>query len=216
MKSKKEIWRWILNYQNKYAVSNFGRIYSNKSKKILKLIHRPDGYISVSLWDHGKGKHFLVHVLVCEAFHGPKPGPEYEVRHFPDQTKSNNNANNLQWSTHLINEQDKEYVLNDKQVIEIKKCLLNGETYKQISKKFNVIRMTVSQIARGKTYKNIGPNISHLNFDSRPIMSDEKRKDIIQMIKRGCRVVDIVKKHKISRSQVYRIKNGEMSYCKKR
>jgi len=34
--------------------------------------------------------------LVCEAFHGPRPSPEHEVRH-RDGNITNNRASNLMW-----------------------------------------------------------------------------------------------------------------------
>lgn len=40
----------------------------------------------------------LVHILVCTAFHGRRPGPNYEVNHI-DGNKDNNRADNLEWVT---------------------------------------------------------------------------------------------------------------------
>ena len=45
-------------------------------------------------------KHRRVHILVCEAFHGPKPsGKNLSVDHYPDRNRSNNRADNLRWAT---------------------------------------------------------------------------------------------------------------------
>ena len=45
------------------------------------------------------GKDRLVHILVCEAFHGPKPsGKNLSVDH-EDRNRSNNRADNLRWAT---------------------------------------------------------------------------------------------------------------------
>jgi hypothetical protein len=125
---------------------------------------------------------------------------------------SNNYLNNLQWSTHFKNEQDKEYVLSDEQVIKIKNRLLEVKNYGQVANEFKILNITVSQIAREITYKGIGPNLSNYNFDSRHILTDNERQDIKNMLKRQERVVDIMKKHNICRAHVYRIKNNEMSY----
>ena len=207
----KEEWRWVVGYENEYAISNTGRVYSYKTKRYLSLIYRPDGYVSVSFWRNKKNNQFLVHNLVLEAFIGPRP-PKHEARHYPDITRSNNNLNNLQWSTHIVNEQDKDYILDNDQIIAIKNRLLEVKNYGQVAREFNVINMTVSQIARGLTYSNIGPDLSSYNFDSRHILTDHERKDIRLMINNKISATIISKKHNITRSQVYRIKNNEMNY----
>jgi hypothetical protein len=206
-----EEWKWVVGYENEYAVSNTGKIYSHKTKKYLSLINRPDGYISVSFWRNDRSNMYLVHNLVLEAFIGPRPEGQ-EARHYPDTTRSNNNVNNLQWSTHIVNEQDKANILNDDQVIAIKNRLLQVKNYSQVAKEFNVINMTVSQIARGVTYSNIGPDLSSYNFDSRHILTDDERLDIRAMLNNNEKVTDIMKRHSICRAQVYRIKNNEMNY----
>ena len=57
---------------------------------------RKDGYRTVGI----NGKHRRVHILVCEAFHGPKPsGKNITVDHDRDRNRSNNRADNLRWAT---------------------------------------------------------------------------------------------------------------------
>ena len=43
-------------------------------------------------------KGYWVHILVCEAFHGPRPSPKHEVRH-KNGISSDNRAENLEWGT---------------------------------------------------------------------------------------------------------------------
>lgn len=108
---EKEIWRDIKNYEGLYQVSNIGRVKSlermfiNKrgrkqhiKERILKPGTNHNGYFYVSLSDdRGKAKGFLVHRLVCEAFHeNPKDKPC--VNHI-DENKTNNTATNLEWCT---------------------------------------------------------------------------------------------------------------------
>lgn len=45
------------------------------------------------------------HQLVCEAFYGPTPGPDYQVAH-NDGNKDNNSMNNVRWATRLENGRD--------------------------------------------------------------------------------------------------------------
>lgn len=46
------------------------------------------------------------HVLVCEAFHGPRPSSEHEVAHW-DGNPTNNRADNLRWATARENAADR-------------------------------------------------------------------------------------------------------------
>lgn len=68
------------------------------------------GEPTVGQWDDDKDKFILtykgrthrVHVLICEAFHGPKPFPEAVAMHL-DEDGSNNRASNLGWGTQKQN-----------------------------------------------------------------------------------------------------------------
>jgi len=110
-----EIWKDIKGYEGLYQVSNIGRVKSlertvprkNGSKlpikeRILKPKANRDGYLTVVLCKgSGKRKGFLVHRLVCEAFHkNPKNKPC--VNHI-DENKTNNTAGNLEWCTYSEN-----------------------------------------------------------------------------------------------------------------
>lgn len=62
------------------------------------------GYRRVCQWDNTtkRKKEYKAHVIVCTAFHGPKPGTEYEVGH-KDHDRSNNAPSNLHWITRKSN-----------------------------------------------------------------------------------------------------------------
>jgi hypothetical protein len=63
------------------------------------------GYMRTSIWDNDSEtkKDVKVHILVCTAFHGPKP-KDNEVGH-NDDVPGNNAATNLKWVTRLANMQ---------------------------------------------------------------------------------------------------------------
>jgi hypothetical protein len=58
-------------------------------------------HIYRGLWFSGIGN-VKVHIMVCEAFHGPKPFPKAVVLH-EDENGENNIPSNLRWGTQKEN-----------------------------------------------------------------------------------------------------------------
>jgi hypothetical protein len=112
-----------------YFVSNLGKVYSDSSRRgFYELTPRPnkDGYLRVALKkagvkretgstrNQGKGKTFQrsVHLLVAEAFLGPKPNPKSQVDHINNQ-RDCNHINNLRYISSSDNvKKSFEYNLN--------------------------------------------------------------------------------------------------------
>lgn len=66
----------------------------------------PDGYILVShRTPDGRQRGTSAHVMVCETFHGPRPGDDYQVAHW-DGNPRNNVVSNLRWATRSENARD--------------------------------------------------------------------------------------------------------------
>lgn len=85
-----------------FACAN-GKIYSSKSNLFLKPRILPNGYERVYLtMNDGKRKDFLIHRLICAAFHGNAPFVKACVNH-KDGNKSNNSASNLEWVNYSEN-----------------------------------------------------------------------------------------------------------------
>ena len=106
-----EIWKDIEGYENKYQVSNLGRVKSlnynhTKKEQILKCCKTGAGYTLVNLC----GKMFLVHRLVAKTF---IPNPENKpcVDHI-NTIRDDNRVNNLRWVTHKENMVDNEITRN--------------------------------------------------------------------------------------------------------
>ena len=104
-----EVWKNIKNYENEYAVSNFGRVkrlkgkifiidskqdrvyYKTINEKIIKQFYDNKGYKIVNL----KGRRTRVHRLVATAFIENIDCKPF-VNHL-DGNKANNNVKNLEW-----------------------------------------------------------------------------------------------------------------------
>lgn len=101
-KEYKEEWRMIeiwKDIDDRYSVSNLGRVKSNYANKerILRPYKNADGYFMVDLRHGGKRRSVRVHRLVAEAFiDNPNPELFNEVNH-KDEDKTNNRMDNLEW-----------------------------------------------------------------------------------------------------------------------
>lgn len=91
-----------IKYSNAYLVSNFGRIFSLKSNKLLKQTDRGNGYLCVSLMINRKKKTFDVHRLVAEAWL-PNPDNLSDVNH-KNEDKTDNRLENLEWLSCIDNQ----------------------------------------------------------------------------------------------------------------
>jgi hypothetical protein len=90
-----EEWQEIEDWPD-YLVSNYGRIFSRRTDKILKG-GNINGGLTISLCKDYVGKNVLVHRLVALAF---VPGYfEGAVVRHKDNVKTNNMASNLEWVT---------------------------------------------------------------------------------------------------------------------
>ena len=125
MKPQEE-WRSIAGYEGVYEVSSFGQVRSLdrtvfmprprraggrpytrlvKGKHLAQTVCQSNGYLVVSLNKDGLAKTCSVHVLVCEAFHGPRPARSV-VAHVDGQ-KYNNAAVNTRYATYIENAADR-------------------------------------------------------------------------------------------------------------
>ncbi|WP_163579142.1 NUMOD4 domain-containing protein [Gracilibacillus saliphilus] len=116
----KEVWKPIKGYENRYEVSDEGRVKSLKRKVLVnrksgsyyntvpgklleptKVSGPNGGYLAVKLMRNNKGKTVKVHRLVADAFID-NPNDYPEVNHI-DEDKTNNHVSNLEWCTRKTN-----------------------------------------------------------------------------------------------------------------
>lgn len=91
-----EYWRPIPGYEDKYYISNLGRV-KNAKGKVIKLQRNNRGYAIYSFNNRGKNT-LYIHHLVMEVYGDHKPAPNYQIDHI-DGNKLNNCISNLEWVT---------------------------------------------------------------------------------------------------------------------
>ena len=103
----KEEWRDVVGFEERYSISNRGRLYSYISDKILKPYAEPKGYTKAILMLNGNKCTHYIHLLVLTAFKG-KRSKGMECNHI-DENKHNNNIDNLEWVTSSQNKLHSNY-----------------------------------------------------------------------------------------------------------
>ena len=113
-----EIWKDIAGFEGWYQVSNFGNVRSvdriieqwsmyghtimrRIKGKLITPTDNGNGYLIVSLRMKRYRENHYVHRLVAEAFI-PNPNGKPAINHL-DYNRSNNNAENLEWTTPVEN-----------------------------------------------------------------------------------------------------------------
>jgi len=169
--------RWVdvPRFEGIYAVSDVGDVMrvspgAGRAKvgAILSFARNPKGYKHVGLCKNGKSETTYIHVLVCGAFHGPKPTPTHQAAHRNDD-KDNNSEANLYWATPLENHRDRrrnggilqgsqvgKATLKEEDVLGMFEMRAKGVTQSRIASKYGVAGHTVSRILAGKRWGHMG------------------------------------------------------------
>lgn len=94
-----ERWLPVVGYEGRYEISDRWRVRSLLRRKplIMNPKPNPDGYLSLRLSKDGRAKMIAVHLLVAEAFNGPRP-PGTKCQ-FIDGNRANLAPGNLMWGT---------------------------------------------------------------------------------------------------------------------
>lgn len=151
-----EEWKPVFGFEDRYLVSNLGGLISlafrgNGQPKRMVTTKNYAGYHVITLGPERKQKR--LHVLVLEAFVGPRPTGLQGCH--GDNNKDNNRLDNLRWDTPKGNTADRQsykgsknpnakLILSD--VLEIRRRRLAGEKLAPIAKDFGVSTTRISQL----------------------------------------------------------------------
>jgi HNH endonuclease len=117
------------------------------------------------------GVRYGIHIWVCIAKHGPKPGPDYEACHGPCHNRSCINYRHLSWGTHQQNAQDRkrdgtqvtnrgstngQAKLKEEDVLKIRELYhVYGLSEAAIIRRFGLRQQHVNKIVKGVSWKHL-------------------------------------------------------------
>lgn len=167
-----EEWRPVISWPG-YEASSWGRIKraiprgQYRNPKILPGSKFSSGYIGIQTTFEGKKVTKMAHVLVCEAFHGPPPSKQHQVRHL-DGSRSNNCPGNLAWGTPKENADDRRRhrrdhlgsrhpnaKLDEHDIVAIFCLARKGRTGQEIGQLFGLDRNQVNKILTRQLWKHL-------------------------------------------------------------
>ena len=210
-----EEWRDIKDFPN-YQISNYGKIYSKKSKILLHPDKHPNGgHLRVTLFKNKKRYRMWVHVLVLETFCENRPSDKHVCRHL-DGNPENNYIGNLSWGTQMENildrgnnPNDSGIKLTENTIVEIKNLLILGKRPIDISKELNISESIISNIKSGKNWSDVGVNLSNYHIKRRrQNLSTETVRKIKKFIRDGLTNKEIAEKFGITKNCVSCIRCG--------
>ena len=166
----KEIWKPIQKYEDRYLISNLGKVFSLFSKRCISNRINKAGYIQIILHKKGENKTLLLHRVLGQTFI-PNPLNLPQINH-KNAVKTNNKLKNLEWVTQSFNtrhaykmdkitrmlgEKHPKAILTNQKVLKIKTLSQNNDclSYREIGKIFGVNKSTISDIITGKTWTHI-------------------------------------------------------------
>jgi len=167
-----EIWKPVVGFENRYEVSNKGRVRSLSTyrsgyfHKMMSQYVQNKGYCYVTLRNKERKQGFAVHRLVLEAFVGPCPKGK-QVAHW-NGDPGDNRVENLRWATAKENIKDRarhgrtakgeksgSSKLDRKAVKTIKRLKDSGLSACEIAHLACVNYSTILSIWRGETWKHL-------------------------------------------------------------
>lgn len=174
-----EEWMPVLGHEGIYEVSNFGRVRSlarfvargtnhlTITGRLLSPAPNIDTkYHEVRLSKDGRSVMRKVSILVCEAFHGPRPFGKHAAHR--NGNRSDDRTENVQWLTPRENAADKvlhgtqtfgedhhNAVMTERQVHETRRLRRLGMTYQAIADRLSVTFEMVRCVIVGRSWSHL-------------------------------------------------------------
>lgn len=176
-----EIWKDVVGWEGFYKVSSLGRMkrlaryvntkngcFALKPTKIMKCPpNKKTGYPETLLSNGEIKQRVNVHVVVCEAFHGPRPCG-HQVAH-GDGSRTNNHEENLRWASAKENAADRklhntEYEgeahwktdLTEADVRSIRERYKPGYGgYTELAREYGLTRGAIFRIVKRRNWKHV-------------------------------------------------------------
>ena len=221
----------LKEYEDGYMVTNFGRVYSSKTAKWLKLYvsdHKYNCYPEFKLNGEITTR---VHRCVAKLFVPRTDTTKDQVNHI-DGNKSNNHVSNLEWVTqtenqrhawdtglHKKTEEHKQKlsesnrgnnsVLTEEKVVDIFNKFNNGTDQAELATVFQVDRRHISAILSGKYWGYLGlKKTREVSPGGSKPKSIGNKEEILAMIKNGSTKKAVQETFSISRHLLNKLLRG--------
>ena len=168
IKLEDEIWKVIPDSNERYQVSNYGRVksfaYNKKDGRILNCFVI-NGFKQVQINTKKKKQKFYVHKLVAQVWI-PKPSDAHSFVTHLDRNLKNNHISNLEWHTReTLTKKHRKFgnrkniirnsKLNESDIRHLNSMLERGIVQSRIAKLFCISEMQVTRIKRGENWGHI-------------------------------------------------------------
>lgn len=172
-KIEDEEWRFIPGSNEKYMVSNYGRVKSFMVRKTDGQIMKPSkvgNFLALKISVNKVNVSWYIHKLVATIF---IPNTSKELTHVvhKDLNYMNNQVSNLEWvkkekvhenerlrnSRSLKRRKPSNTRLKERDVAHLKAMLIKGFTQAEIAKLFCISEMQVTRIKRGENWGHVKP-----------------------------------------------------------
>ena len=124
-------------------------------------------YAYVNLHADKKMRTCRVAVLICEAFHGPRPSDKHEAAH-RNGIHNDDRADNLRWATKIENAADRRLHGTQIQGSSVNNAKLTDDFVRliratsrhygnqiELARRFNVSRSTIARVQKNKTWRHV-------------------------------------------------------------